>query len=388
MLPTDKTTKSSLVYIYSPYWHNMGGGERYLLHLSKALSNFSDTNVTLLSTSPSISKQTLHTFFELDLTGINYHVVENKVSALRKVTEKADLFLPLSNYKRIDAKPRQYVQAFQVPYPKINAKTISRRILGLEIKEGIKDIYRFKLLSKTKRHSTLTLTNSQFVHDTLLKNFGIRSKVLYPPINDFNDPTISKGQSILSVGRIFRGLYNEKRYDVLTKAFRELYPMIPGWEYHIVGSISSDRKSAAHLEELKESNRGYPVFFHINVTNEQLKSFYNNATIYWHGAGFGVDEEQQPEATEHFGMSVVESMTAGCIPVIVNKGGLKEIVSSDVDGFLWETTNDLAEQTLHIVRVDEGERRSLAIEARKKSRKFSVESFDKRVVELFTPLLR
>jgi hypothetical protein len=42
---------------------------------------------------------------------------------------------------------------------------------------------------------------------------------VYPPIDDFRVEG-PKERAILSVGRIFRGLYNDKRYDVMLDGFR------------------------------------------------------------------------------------------------------------------------------------------------------------------------
>lgn len=375
------------VYLYSPYWRNMGGGERYMLHLATSLAEFSHVVVTLLSTSPSISKKELEDYFDINLSKVEMREIRRNPFLLRKVAGNADVFIPLSNFRRIKAGPKVYVQALQVPYGRINSRTILRKIIVGNSKDALKDMMRLQLLQGTKSHSRLTLTNSQFVHDTLLKNFGLESEVLYPPVNDFLAAGIRKRKIILSVGRFFRGFYNDKRYDVLTEAFRELSSLLPEWEYHIVGSMSPDRKSQAYLNELTELNRGYPVFLHANAPHDSVKVLYNEAMVFWHGAGFRVDEKTHPEATEHFGMSVAEAMTAGCIPVAVNKGGLKEIVQQGKNGFLWETTDELIHYTTLVANLSSDELGTLQNNAIETYRRFGPTNFNERVMELFTPLL-
>jgi glycosyltransferase involved in cell wall biosynthesis len=343
--------------------------------------------VTLLSTSPSISKKELEDYFDINLSKVEMREIRRNPFLLRKVAGNADVFIPLSNFRRIKAGPKVYVQALQVPYGRINSRTILRKIIVGNSKDALKDMMRLQLLQGTKSHSRLTLTNSQFVHDTLLKNFGLESEVLYPPVNDFLAAGIRKRKIILSVGRFFRGFYNDKRYDVLTEAFRELSSLLPEWEYHIVGSMSPDRKSQAYLNELTELNRGYPVFLHANAPHDSVKVLYNEAMVFWHGAGFRVDEKTHPEATEHFGMSVAEAMTAGCIPVAVNKGGLKEIVQQGKNGFLWETTDELIHYTTLVANLSSDELGTLQNNAIETYRRFGPTNFNERVMELFTPLL-
>ncbi len=375
------------IYLYSPYWRNFGGGERYMLHLAVALSKLPGTEVGIISEFPDITKEGLEEFSRLDLSQIDYRILERRRESLSRIVKDIDIFVPLSNFRRTKGAAGDFVQALQVPYPKITASTIGKRIISGEIKEGLKDILRKRLLSYARTHARLTITNSQFVHDTLLRNFTLESFVLHPPIGDFLADGIARRKIILSVGRFFRGLYNDKRYDILTAAFRSISSRLQGWEYHIVGSVSNDKTSQDFLNELKEANRNHPVFFHVNVSHESLRMFYNEATIYWHGAGFGVDEVRHPEATEHFGMSVAEAMTAGCVPVAANNGGLKEIVQHGKNGFLWNTTDELLHYTNLITELSSPELGVLEDKARETYQRFSVAKFNERVIELFGPLL-
>ena len=48
---------------------------------------------------------------------------------------------------------------------------------------------------------------------------------------------------------------------------------------------------------------------------------------------------------EHFGITTVEAMAAGCVPVVINKAGQREIVEDGVSGFLWNTWGELKDRT-------------------------------------------
>ena len=104
--------------------------------------------------------------------------------------------------------------------------------------------------------------------------------MLHPPIQDFSIDGTVKKNTIVSVGRFFRGLYNDKRYVFLTEQFRTLCrSSLKGWEYHIIGSCSFDRDSSGLLNELRTVNQGFPVFFHVNESYDSMRMLVNKANL-------------------------------------------------------------------------------------------------------------
>jgi glycosyltransferase involved in cell wall biosynthesis len=98
-----------------------------------------------------------------------------------------------------------------------------------------------------------------------------------------------------------------------------------------------------------------------------------------------VDEARYPERTEHFGMSTVEAMSAGCVPVVVNKGGQKEIVSHGKSGYLWNTLDELVDQTVLLMN-DPEHRSRMRQHARERFHDFDRQHFSSRVISLFNQL--
>ncbi len=127
------------------------------------------------------------------------------------------------------------------------------------------------------------------------------------------------------------------------------------------------------LQRLKRMAAGYPIDFAVNVSFEQLRDYYRQAKIFWHAAGYGVDEQKQPYRVEHFGMTTVEAMAAGGVPVVIDKGGLREIVRRGV-GERWGSVAELIEKTEQLIKnPTRWQRYSLA--AIERSQEFSKQKF-------------
>ena len=81
---------------------------------------------------------------------------------------------------------------------------------------------------------------------------------------------------------------------------------------------------------------------------------FAKALLFWHAAGMGEDAERHPEKFEHFGITTVEAMASGCIPVVINRGGQSEIIKNGQNGFLFEDWTQLKSITLDICSNPEG----------------------------------
>jgi glycosyltransferase involved in cell wall biosynthesis len=79
-------------------------------------------------------------------------------------------------------------------------------------------------------------------------------------------------------------------------------------------------------------------------------------------------------AFEHFGLTTVEAMSAGCVPIVINKGGQKEIVEDGISGFVWNTPDQLIEKTIFLFQNTEI-LNGMALNAIKKSQCFSLNNF-------------
>jgi glycosyltransferase involved in cell wall biosynthesis len=228
---------------------------------------------------------------------------------------------------------------------------------------------------------------SEFSRDWTRRRWDIDSTIIYPPV-DNHFKHVPKKNLLLSVGRFaLEGEGHPKRQREMLTAYRELQERLPGWEYHTVGPLRDTRAHREFFESLKsEAAQCRSVMVREALSRDELKSLFEHASIFWHAAGYGEDENTHPELAEHFGISTVEAMAAGCVPVVINKGGQSEIVRHGIEGFLWNTLEELKEHTLTLTS-DDDLRARMSAAARERARHFSKESATARYLELLRPLL-
>jgi len=336
--------------IVSPYLDHLGGGERYMLSASSALESlgyqitFSWDNLTeinQLSTmlgiplrSPQLSPEIKKLYFGNNPLGMYLATKDYDV-----VFYLSDGSIPLLGGKK-------NILHMQVPFHGVHGRSIKNRL---------KKMFIHKIV-----------VNSEFTKKVIDHEFNVSSVVLYPPVAEVTTKGI-KEKVILSVGR-FEPSLNTKHQDVLIEAFKELSPQIPGWKLILAGGSSSDE----WLNTLRQKASGFPIEFATNVSYEELCKLYAVSTIYWHAAGYDVDERKNPDLTEHFGISTVEAISAGCIPLVVPYGGQREILTDK--NFHWETKSELLTKTLS--EISHPSVLSVGID------KYSVEQFTKQLSKL------
>ncbi len=371
------------VCIYNASWHTFGGGEKYACTIAGVLSESDNYDVTLLIDNPSITKETLRRYFNLSFDRVAVRNTNSRY--VPSLLSEADIGVVVSNFRSLGNRAKKNVYILQIPYPRITALRIAVRMMRGSLREAGKDLFRMSLLG-TARNANLVLVYSEFVQDILHRSHNINSQILYPAIDDFGE-LVPKEHIILSVGRFFRGLYNDKRYDILVEAFKMLRERFhnTSWTYHLVGSCGTDAESQRYLNELRAAATGHPIYFHVNASYDDLRRYYNQAEIFWHAAGYNVDEERFPERTEHFGMSTVEAMSAGAIPVVINKGGQKEIVSHGKSGYLWNTLDELFDSTAALIN-DTDLRNTMRQHARTRFLDFDRQHFSNKLISLFKQL--
>ena len=118
----------------------------------------------------------------------------------------------------------------------------------------------------------------------------------------------------------------------------------------------------------------------INVSNKELKEIYDKSKIFIQAKGLKINEKKYPALLEHFGMAAAEAMAHGCIPLVLNKGGYKEIVDQGKTGFLFDSIEEAIEK-LKILINDEKLRKKISKNGIISAKKFSLERMQKQIDE-------
>jgi L-malate glycosyltransferase len=224
------------------------------------------------------------------------------------------------------------------------------------------------------------LANSRFTKHWAQFRWGVDCQVLYPPVDNHFSST-DKNDMIISVGRFVAT--GQKRQREMVNAFSRIVGGAQGWKFFAVGGLGDSREDRAYFENVRRRGEGREVHVKANLERTELRSLYEQAKIFWHAAGYRMNETLRPEMQEHFGISTVEAMAAGCVPVVINQGGQREIVEHGVSGFLWDTLDELKDYTVQLMR-DDSLRAWMSSEARARSQLFGRKMF----VEQFQNILK
>jgi glycosyltransferase involved in cell wall biosynthesis len=194
---------------------------------------------------------------------------------------------------------------------------------------------------------------SQFTRRWIKNYWGLESNVIYPPVNtkEFAGET-KKRNVIVNVGRFFVGGHSKKQLDMLRVFKRMVDSGIKDWELHFIGSVESGFQHRLYLETIREEAKGYPVFLHIDAPFAELRKIVQEAKIYWHATGLDENVQRYPIRLEHFGITTVEAMAAGCVPIVIDCGGQTEIVTKGT-GRLWKTREQLLQYTIELIQHPE-----------------------------------
>ena len=212
---------------------------------------------------------------------------------------------------------------------------------------------------------------SAFTAEWIARLWGRSSLVVEPPVT-MRTPG-PKEPIIVSVGRFFsedRG--HSKKQLEMVRAFRRLGPVADGWTLHLVGGCAP--ADADYLAKVRAEADGLDVVFHVDASGAELDELYSRASIYWHATGLDDDLSVRPERAEHFGITTVEAMSAGAVPIVHDAGGQPEIVRDGVDGYVFADADTLIERTRSLL-ADDARRDLLAASAIERARRYSTERF-------------
>ena len=186
-----------------------------------------------------------------------------------------------------------------------NQNNFGNIITGGKYEKGFWKMYYFpysillkRFKKQIKKSNVKFISNSNYASKKLMQDFGISSTVQYPTLKDeFVNLDLKSGLITLS------RFSPEKNLGFTLKVFDKLgggkvYANVNFANTTYYNKLSSNSRSA----------------FHINEERKQIIFALASAKVYFHSA------------VETFGISVVEAMLSGCIPIVPNNSAHLETV--------------------------------------------------------------
>lgn len=303
--------------IYNPYWDTLGGGERYAISFAKVLS---ELNYSVdIEWNDNMLLNDIEKRFGIETSKFKIVTDIRKGDGYDVCFWISDGSIPLLH-------SRNNILHFQVPFVNVKGDSLLNRMKLFRIKH--------------------ILCNSVFTKNRIDGEYKVDSQVIYPPCDTSKIKPKRKENIILSIGR-FSQLLQSKHQDILIEVFKSLCKTgIKDWRLVLAGGTDIGGKK--YFEYLKSLADGFPIDFLDSPDYRTIVDLFGRAKIFWSASGYGVNEEKYPKRVEHFGITVVEAIAGGCVPLIYNAGGHREIVN-DNKSLLWNKKSELINHTAKMI---------------------------------------
>jgi len=339
---------------------------------------------------------------------LNKHGIETEVIALNKCSESPARRLPAEG-------TIEGIRVHRVPFLRLGPLVIAPSILGHAMRKDIDAIHchamgfflDFLVLTRplhrkkiflstnggifhTKKHGFLKklyfnawarlilmgVDKTIAISGNDLETFSAITKNIVLIEDSFDGDRVNslgrKGKeknSFLFVGRLFRN----KRTDLLLRAFAELKGVEPNFRLYLVGPDWGEEGKLRALA--KELSLGNNASFEGGKDRAALNAYYDKCE-------FVVSASEY----EGFGISVIESMAARCIPVINDIPTFRNFVGHGKNGYIADYTMPAhAAKTLaRAIGLTPPQRRKLSEAAHNSVQRYSWEQAAKKLVSLFS----
>lgn len=349
--------KSKRVGLYDPYLDTLGGGEKHILSIIQVFAEQG---------------------FEIDILWNGDLSTEIK---------KRFNFPPqlIDKLKWVDKKNLKNLQ----PYDYFFYVTDGSYFFSLAKNNFIfcmvpnKKLYNLNFLNRLKLWNYRFISNSPFT-TRWLKEWKIDPITITPYIDGklFSNDN-KKEKTILSVGRFFSQLHS-KNQGMIIKTFKQLKLMSKDFaDYKLILAGGLKEEDKKYFESLKNIADNDPsIIFKQNIPLNELYRLYKLSNYFWHFAGYGINENINPENVEHLGITPLEAMASGCLTFCYNAGGPKELIKDNENGFLFSDVDGLIDKMIKVNSNETIQKKVIAGEYKFVKENFSYEVFKKNILKL------
>lgn len=332
---------------YTPYHITMGGGERYFLSAVKAAQShgfYTDILVAPDNICQTVAE--VRTIAEMMRIELDYNLL-NLVPAVQIPEGYYDMFFLLGNEKVPEKKGVGKINFYMCQFPfdldRPTSETLFENFLSYEY-ILLNSIYSMKWFINFTQPLLERATTNSLVFPSL--------EVLYPPVLPFPSAD-GEHKHIILLGRFFSGRQSKGHLEAL-RAFKLLSGKIPASTKLILcGNVWPGHSDYVELLKREVARDNLNVEFLLGQSSAVVQSALQSSLVQWHMTG--IDAQGDPASNEHFGISIVEGMSTGCIPIVYCIGGGLDIVQHKKNGFVACSVRDFAELTLSVFHMPEDE---------------------------------
>jgi alpha-1,2-mannosyltransferase len=217
----------------------------------------------------------------------------------------------------------------------------------------------------------VTMTNSEFNRDIIRQHLGKEALVVYPPVDVQKIESTSRKASRENIAVTVSRFRSAKGLAIIPAIAARLR----NCKFILIGT--TDRNSKECLQEIwkkaKEFNVETSLQIFANEPSGFLLSKLSTAKVLLH-----------TQAYEAFGMSVVEAMAAGCVPVVPRDGGPWFDILEKTEGVYGFSYGSVAEaaQKIRMLLDDDKLRTEVSTRASRRAMDFDSSIFERRILSI------
>ena len=211
---------------------------------------------------------------------------------------------------------------------------------------------------------------SLFNNDTKLKKHG-NHFTIYNNLPSYIEIAETPRKGLPKVIGVVSRLESIKGMDLVVPAFAKIYASHPDLILLIIGDGSQRQLMEQQVQDAKLPISA--VQFIGRQSQDNLQEFYDK-----------IDILLMPSRSEGFGLTAIEGMARGCVPVVSNTGGLSEVVEDGESGLLHmpDSLDDMAEKVTSVI-ADTKLFEKLSFGACNRAHDFSKELYNRQVAALY-----
>jgi alpha-1,2-mannosyltransferase len=255
-------------------------------------------------------------------------------------------------------------------YPLFKQSTLQEHVQQIKTLAKMKNAlfflpYRVFEKKLRKKNKQLILANSEFTSRAVKLDLGLQAHILYPPLSGYflqSEEKIYSSQRLDQVVTVSR-FAPEKNLEIIPSIAKQMR----NTRFLIIGNLQYKTTYSNLLKLIKDLNVENRVSVMPGLPKTKLKQILLESKIYLHCA-----------KNEHFGVSVIDAMASGCIPIVHDSGGPKEFVPESL------RYTSIAEAIERINQAIVEWSPLKALEARNSTLKFCQEIFSDRLLSLLS----